>query len=168
MNAPALNLSAEVAVAKSIVELIRGDVPDDDPDFLTLVESECDVIERLRRMLRAARHAENSAKALGEMIGEMRDRKTRFDDKATSLRATVSWALQELGIKSLESPDFTATLSPGKRPVKIVNEALLPDDLCRIKREPDKAKIKELLEAGTPLEGAILGNPQPVLTVRVR
>jgi hypothetical protein len=149
MNAPALNLSAEVAVAKSIVELIRGDVPDDDPDFLTLVESECDVLERLRRMLRAARHAENSAKALGEMIG-------------------FSWALQELGIKSLESPDFTATLSPGKRPVKIVNEALLPDDLCRIKREPDKAKIKELLEAGTPLEGAILGNPQPVLTVRVR
>lgn len=38
--------------------------------------------------------------------------------------------------------------STPRQSVKIVDDAAVPDEFCRIKREPDKKKIKEELESG--------------------
>lgn len=49
----------EVRVASAIAQQIAdAGVDADDPDFTTLLESECDVVERLRRVLRASRFQE--------------------------------------------------------------------------------------------------------------
>jgi hypothetical protein len=170
MNAPA-RLSpyiAEVEIGKQLVELIKAQITSDDPHFDEIVATECDVVDRMKRLLRAAREKEAMAETLKRMEGEMRERRTRFEETAQTLRQQVSWGMSELGLKRLEAPDFTASLSAGKPKVKVLNEALLPDNLCRITRTPNLTAIREYLETALFLEGATLGNPHPVLTVRVR
>lgn len=169
MTAPVrIPLHQEMAVASQVAAaLIAAGIEPDDPDFAELMASETDVLERLRRILRAARHTEAQSKALGEIQSEMRERKARLDKKAESLRGVVLQAMAELGLKKLEGPDLTATVGAGKPKVVITDEAALPDDACVFKREPSKAAIAAALAEG-PVSGAEWANPIPVLTVRTR
>lgn len=169
MNAPVrIPLHQEMAVASQVAAaLIAAGIEPDDPDFAELMASETDVLERLRRILRAARHTEAQSKALGEIQSEMRERKARLDKKAESLRGVVLQAMAELGLKKLEGPDLTATVGAGKPKVVITDEAALPDEACILKREPSKAAIAAALAEG-PVSGAEWSNPVPVLTVRTR
>jgi len=161
-------LAHDVRIAQAIVEeILAAGVDHEDPDLSALVESECDLPERLRRILRYSRHVESQTKALAEMMSEMRDRKARMEKKSETLRSAVKWAMSETGLKKLDAPDLTATLSDGKPKVTITDEDALPDMACRIKREPNKTRIAELLAEG-PVAGACLANAEPVLTVRVR
>lgn len=164
------HLANDVTLGKVAIDAIRqAGIDESDRDFAALVESECDILERLRRMLRAARFAEADMKALDGLIAEMRERKERLGEKAKRLRAAVTWALGELGMKRLDAPDLTATLTPGKPAlVGELDAALLPDRFCRVKREPDRPAIRAALEAGELIEGIYLGNADPILTVRTK
>jgi hypothetical protein len=169
MTAPArIPLHQEMATASRVAaQLIAFGIDESDPDFVELMASETDVLERLRRILRAARHTEAQSKALGEMQAEMRERKTRLDKKADSLRSVVLQALGELGLKKLEAPDFSASVGAPKPRIVITDEAALPDDVCIFSRTPSKTAIREALAEG-PVVGAELSNGEPSLTVRVR
>ncbi|MGX9980662.1 siphovirus Gp157 family protein [Methylobacterium fujisawaense] len=169
MNAPArIPLHVEMATASRVAaQLIAAGIDETDPDFAELMASETDVLERLRRILRAARHTEAQSKALGEIAAEMRERRARLDKKAERLRGVVLEAMGELGLTKLEGPDLTATVSDGKPKVVITDEAALPDDACVFKREPSKTAIAAALAEGS-VAGAEWSNPAPVLTVRTR
>jgi hypothetical protein len=171
MNAPARAHApyiAEVEIGRQLVSLIEAQIPRDDPHFDEIVASECDVVDRMKRLIRAAREKEVMVKAMREMEHDLKERRTRFEEAALTLRAQVVWGMSELGLKRLVAPDFNVSLSPGKPSVKVLNEALLPDELCRVRREPSLTAIREHLEGGGLLEGATLGNPVPVLRVMVR
>ncbi|MFL5063443.1 MAG: siphovirus Gp157 family protein [Xanthobacteraceae bacterium] len=165
-------LANDIRIAEAVISLMQiSGVGLDDPHFGELFDAECDLQERLRRMLRAARETEAQSKALAGIITEMRTRKERLDAKTSGLREAVSYAMQEAGLKTLPAPDFTASLSAGKPKLiglDSIDPAHLPDTCCRIKREPDRVKIREFLEGGLSIEGISFGNPQPVLTVRVK
>ena len=49
--------------------------------------------------------------------------------------------------------------------VQIVNEELVPDTLCRFKREVSKTAVKEALNAGEYVPGAILTNGNVTLRI---
>lgn len=167
MNYQRPSLASEVRIAKEVVDrIIAAGIDPDDSDFTTLVESECDVVERIRRMLRAARYEATQADALATLIAEMRERKVRRENKAERLRSIAAWAMQEAELRRIEAPDFTASLAAGRSPVSISDADALPESLCRIKREPDKLAIRAALEAGQVVPGATLGNPYPILNVR--
>lgn len=169
MNAPArIPLHQEMSVAVAVAEQLRlAGIDENDPDYAELLGSETDVLERLRRVLRAARHTEAQSKALGEIQAEMRERKSRLDKKAERLRGVVLQAMGELGLTKLDGPDLSASITAGKPKVTITDEAALPDDVCAFKREPSKTAIAAALAEG-PVAGAEWSNPQPVLTVRTR
>lgn len=163
-------LSRDIAIAEVVIDMMQAaGVSLDDEHFAELFSAECDLLERLRRMLRAARETEAQSKALAGIMAEMRTRRARLDAKADGLREAVSYAMQEAGLKRLDSPDFSATLSAGK-PKLIGLDSIaperLPEQCCRIKREVDRAKVREFLEGGLTIEGVSLGNAEPVLTVR--
>lgn len=169
MNATArIPLHQEMAVASQVAAaLIAAGIEPDDPDYAELLGNETDVLERLRRILRAACHTEAQSKALGEMLGEMRERKARLDKKAESLRGVVLQALGELGLRKLEAPDFSASVGGPKPSVLITDEAALPDDVCAFKRVPSKTAIAAALAEG-PVAGASMSNGTPTLTIRTR
>lgn len=160
--------SDDIRVSATIVGNIRAaGIADDDPDFETLLDSECDAPERVRRVLRAARYIEAQSKALGELQAEMRERKARLDRKAESLRDMALWALGEMGLKRLDAPDFSATVTAGHPRVVVTDLDALPDEACRIERKADKDRLAGMLADG-PVPGAEWTNPTPFLSVRSR
>lgn len=170
MNAPAksMMLSAEVKVAAEVVDQIRAAIGEDDPDFLEVIENETDLLERLRKMLRAARLDEADAKATGEVINELRERKARLEGRAEKSRRIVQWALEELGLSKLDCPDMSVSLRAAAPGVEIVDLSQLPERYVRLKVEPDKAAIREALKQGEEIPGALLKNAGNSLTIRSR
>lgn len=166
-------LSAEVAIARVAIERVREVVDDDDVDFLTLVDSETDALEILRRLLRRARRAEAEAAAVKamrqELTAELAAREARHTQRAEALRRAVVWAMGELELPRILAPDFTASVStPEHGPIHIPDEAAVPDQFCRIKKEPDKAAIKSLLDRGERVNWASFAPARPKLTIRTR
>jgi hypothetical protein len=155
------------AASQVAAALIAAGIDETDPDFVELMASETDILERLRRILRAARHTEAQSEALAAIVKDNRERKARLDNKAERLRGVVLQAMGELGLKKLDGPDLTATVGAGKPKVVITDEAALPDDACVFKREPSKTAIAAALAEG-PVSGAEWSNPVSVLTVRTR
>lgn len=163
------NLAQSLRIAELAIEAIKAaGIDESDPDFATLVESECDALERLKRMLRAARYAEANAKAVKEMETEMKERRQRFEGKAETLRAIVKQAMEQIDLPKLEAPDFTASLTATRPAVVIEDEEAIPTQLCIIKRMPDKTAIKRAIEQGEAIPGASLSPAGHTLTVRVR
>ena len=168
-----IELAAEVAIARQAIDRIREVVDDDDVDFLTLVESETDALEILRRLLRRARRAEAEAAAVKamrhELVEELATREERHAQRSDALRRAVVWAMGELGLPKIMAADFTASLStPAHGPVEVPDPDAVPTEFCRIKKEPDKAKIKQLLEGGLQPNWASFAPARPRLTIRTR
>jgi hypothetical protein len=76
--------------------------------------------------------------------------------------------LQAAHLKKLEMPEATLSVRLGVPRVVIVDETEIPDEFCRIKKEPDKTKIKAALSEFKPVPGATLSNAEDGLTVRVK
>jgi hypothetical protein len=158
-------LSNEVRVAAEIVSQIRGaGISAEDEDFAVILEAETDVPERCRKMLRAVRAIEADINALKEMRGELTHRIDSKEARIERILSTVKWAMTEMGLTKLLAPDFSASISAGQRPL-IVRDELLPEEFMRVKKEPNRTAIREALKSGREIEGAYLGNPQPVLRV---
>jgi hypothetical protein len=160
-------LAADVRIAVEVVERIRmAGIADDDPDFEALVSSECDTLERLRSVVKAMRYAEAMAEGCATHIALIRERQSRFESKAEKLKRIVFWALQELRLRRLEGPTFTALVKPGQAKVLITDEAVLPPAFVRTKTEPDKTAIKRELMRGGDVPGALLSNSENYLEIR--
>jgi hypothetical protein len=161
--------SDEIATAALVVKALQdAGIGPDDPDYETLIESECDALERLKRMLRAARMTEANAKALKDIEADMKERRARFEAKAETLRAIVKQAMQTLNLPKIEAPDLTASLTTTRPSVVIEDETAIPSQLCKVVRSPDKTAIKAALEQGEAVPGASLSAPSQTLTVRTK
>lgn len=163
-----MHLSAQTRLAADIVEAVRAAIGEDDPDFLAIVEAETDLLERLRKMLRAARLADADASATKAIMQELAERKSRLEGRADRLRDMVKHAMQELGITKLDAPDMTISLRASAPGVEIIDMSQLPERFVRVKVEPDRAAIREALKDGDLVPGACLKNAEPALTVRNR
>jgi hypothetical protein len=54
----------------------------------------------------------------------------------------------ELEFPAPAGQKYVVNWSTPRQSVKVVDDAAVPDEFCRVKREPDKKKIKEELESG--------------------
>lgn len=125
-----------------------------------------DLPEMLAAVIRSALEDEAIVDALQARIKKMQERVMRIEIRAIRKRNAVLHYMQETGIKKLTPADFTASIGMGKGRVVIVSEADLPAEYVRTKLEPDRAKIREALQAGDEVSGAALSNPEPWISVR--
>jgi hypothetical protein len=73
--------------------------------------------------------------------------------------------MNAIELRKLEQADFTASIRAVPPRVEIDDETLLPDDLCKMVRQPDKAAIKEALAKGH-VAGARMTNGGETLSIR--
>jgi Siphovirus Gp157 len=137
------------------------------------LEGATELPELLAMMARDAVQAEDYAEAIKGRIQAISERKARLEVRATKLRNAIAWALQEAGWKRIPSdalPEMSATLSIGKRPLVIENEAEIPSMFLRVKTltEIKRPELREWLEEGKTMPAARLGNSQPILTIRTK
>ena len=170
MTSPVMAQARIVAELRERLKAEHG-LDDGDEVLEDTLEGASDLPEMLAALCRRAARDEEFAEAVKRIIKDNQERAARFVCRAVAARAEIAWAMQEAGIKKIPSdalPDMTVTLRDGVPAIRIENEELVPDAYCTIEivRKPDKAKIREALEAGELIAGAALGNAAPVLMMR--
>ena len=139
----------------------------DDPEATEdTLEGLSDLPDMLAAVVRSALADEDTVDALQARIKKMQERVARIELRAIRKRNTALHFMQEAQLRRLEPPDFTASLGIGKGRTIIVNEADLPKEYVRVKREPDRTKIGAALRAGEEISGAALSNPEPWISIR--
>ena len=143
------------------------DLQDDEESRLITLESETDGVEALRSLVKDMMVADAFASGLAGMIEDMEARKARFVKRVTTYRALIERIMSAADISKLPLPEATLSLRPSPPRVVIANEAAIPDEYWRTKREPNKTAIKDALRDGVTIPGAFLSNGEPALSVRM-
>lgn len=173
MNAPSpYQLEQAMSVLLSVRQRLLEEDPDiaDDERLMTdMLEGETgDAMEVLHRMVRAALHAKSMSEAAKLRAADIITRADRYAKRDSAIRGAVFAAMDALGLKKLEAPDFTTGISAGTASVIITDEAALPNEFMRVHREPNKTAIGAALKGGAEVPGAELSNGLPRLTVRTK
>lgn len=161
------DLRNELIEAAPLIASLRSMCGDDEQAFLDTLEGASDITEAVRAVVRwmaEQEAAESAAKGLAETYTA---RARMFADRKTRTKGALLDVLNELGVRSMPLPE--ATLTAKTLPPSVVGEAdgaTLPDDLVRIKREPNKTAIKAALEAGKTVAGYSLSNGGQTLQVK--
>jgi len=138
----------------------------DEQLLLDSLEGETDFHRFLTAVVRRICEAEACADGIGDLIREVKERQQRFEQRGDAMRSLAFKVMQTAAVRKVELPQATLSIRAGQPRVIITDEAALPENCIRIKREPDKVLIKELISQGVPISGAELSNAEPVLAVR--
>jgi hypothetical protein len=160
------------AIIKHQIENLLIQCPDlEDDDILRadMIEAETEAFDFLRTIEERRREAIAMAGACATTIAELEVRRDRFTRREKAMRA-LAFKVMEAGDirKPVELPEATYSIRNGTPKVIITDEQLIPDLLCRIKREPDKKRIGEMLKDGKEVRGAELSNAEPTLAIRTK
>src|SRR3954467_8891577 len=93
--------------AMSAAQQLIASLGDDADDALKLdmLEGETDVLEVVKRLVRAALDAEAMAEAAKARQVDLAVRRTRFEARAESVRETAKAMLDALGVNRLQDPE---------------------------------------------------------------
>lgn len=141
----------------------------DDAIALTDTLEGCtDTIRAARSAVRIIQSNEALAEAAKEAGNRLLARAKDFESRGQRGRDALSHFMQEIAAPSLVLPEATVTLSAGRPSLSgDADPATLPDDLVKVERKPDRAKIKDAINAGRVIEGYSLSNARPRLQLRV-
>jgi hypothetical protein len=92
----------------------------------------------------------------------------RLERKSDAMRDLIQKLMEYAQEKKVVLPEATLSLSQKPAFVMILDETQIPSNLFRIKKEPDKARIKEFLLHGQEIPGATLSNGGVGLTIRCK
>jgi len=157
----------QVAQEIAQLRLIYGDLADADDDELwqLSLESETGLSELLSKIERARVTEVSYVKTLENLINIHKERIARFERKNEYRRSLIQRLLTLAGVRRYEIAEATYSIRAVPPAPKVSDVTALPDAACRIKREPDMAKVRALLAEG-PVAGAYLTNGYETLTIR--
>jgi hypothetical protein len=142
---------------------------DEDEQFLAdVIEGETDLNEVVSRLLRKRGEARAINKGLCAYASDVLDRAARAAKQADAQDELIAELLKLAGLEKLKLPEATAYFANGAIRTVIPDDTAVPDAFCRIKREPDKTKIKAALEAGERLNWASLEQSEKHLVIRTK
>jgi hypothetical protein len=142
------------------------ELAEDEECLRDTLEGATTVTDQLAALVRSAAQDEAMADGLKEHQTKLANRKTALLDRARKKRAIAMHYMGDLGLKRIVTDDMTVTIRPVQPSVVIVDESLLPENLTRVKREPDKKAIKEALATGV-VPGAVMSNGGETLQVKI-
>lgn len=169
-NAKAQNyLAYDVTVLeREFADLIAAypELAEDEELRADTIEGETDAYRVLGKIVAIERDANTMLLAIGERAKDLAARKDRYTRRKDAMRALLLRLLKAADLTKVSLPEATVSIGKGRAGVEIVDETLLPDNVVKMKREPDKTAIKAALDAGDDVPGAVLREGQPSVTVR--
>lgn len=133
-----------------------------------MIEGETEAFELLDQILHRMNEAAILAGGTATVVADLDARLKRYERRQAALRELAFKIMQAADLKKAERPAATLSVRAGTAKVVITDETAIPEDLQRVKREPDKARIKDLLADGFSVPGATLSNGEPTLSIRVK
>jgi hypothetical protein len=165
-----MNLEFATATYCAIRDRLKAQDPTlDEQTLADTVEGLTDVHDVLGAIIRAALADEAMVQGLKCRLSDMQERLVRLQDRAAKRRQIAKEVMVELDLKTLNPPDFTASIREGLPSLVVLNEEQVPS----IYWAPGEPKLKRSilaheLKEGVEVEGVTLSNPEPVLSVRTR
>lgn len=139
----------------------------DDEDLLKdTLEGETSFNEVMEKLVTQVREQDMMAEAVTARMAMLSERKTRYITRKEFYRALILKLLQTAGIDKHRTTEGNISVVNSPEKVIITDEAAIPDDLMRIKKEPDKTAIKKALQSGKHVSGASLSNGGTTLMIR--
>jgi len=152
------------------IDRLVADYPelaDDDQLRADMVEGELDLRSVLSRVVFMKREADAQAEAVKIMRDQMAERIKRHERRSEAMRRLAQTLLDKVGTRHFTLPEATLSVRSTPAPVIITDETLIPEYLMRVKREPNKAAIKDALKDNAVVPGAVLGNGGETLSIRL-
>jgi hypothetical protein len=161
------DLQHEERETAGLIARLKDLCGDDEQAFLDTLDGESDVIEAARRTVRWMNEQAAYEAAMKGLADTYAARSKVFAGRVSGARVALFHFLQRLGMRSMALPEATLSIANGRQAVAgdPVGDDL-PDDLVRVKREPDLTAILAALKAGQQVPGCSLSNGAPTLTVR--
>lgn len=161
-------LAAEYRRQRDSLLATFPELAEDEQTLADTLEGETELPDIIAKLIRDAREDKAMADALGVMIGEMGERRTRLGDRASKRKSFAMALMQAVGLRKIEQADFTASIRNGTAKVIVTDEDCVPAAYCKVVRSPDKTAIKEALQRGTAIPGALMSNGEPSLSTRYK
>jgi hypothetical protein len=142
----------------------------DDEAWALSLESETDLHAVLGLLVEKMQDDACMAGAIKTRMHDLEERAERYVQREKALRKIAYHLMVEAKAKKVELPEATLSIRQGTVRTEVPDDDAVPDEFCRFKREPDKARIKEHLQAcnGSPPNWAALVQSEPSLSVRTK
>lgn len=135
-------------------------------DMLDAQTPLADVLADLIRMSESARMLRDGSK---EQLARLKARTERIDHRIEFARAMMRAILDTAGLRKFELAEGTIFLRQNQpQLIGDPDPNVLPDELVKIERKPDKVKIKEALARGLVVPGYQLSNSEPSVVVAIK
>lgn len=141
---------------------------DDMETFWDTLDGETDIMDAVGHVIRQIVEADAAITATDQIVKWYTDRKSAHQGRKQALQRTLKMVMQATGQKKIPHPLGTVSLREGMNSVNIPDPDLIPSQLCKIVRSPDKAAIKKLLLAGEKIEGAELVKGPDSVSLRMK
>lgn len=141
----------------------------DEETLADTLEGVTDLHEVVAAVVRSALVDEAMVEGLKRHIDILKGRSQRLTERARTRREIARDAMVEVDVRKIQAPDFTVSVRPGSPALVVTDEGAVPSSYWR-PRDPilDRAGLISDLKRGSVIEGAMLSNPEPVLSVRIR
>lgn len=133
-----------------------------------MLEAETDAFKLLNILVRRIGTCEAFEAGLAAYVMDIRKRKDRYERKRLAMREMIRKLMDHANLAKAELDAATISVKRGQHKVMVTDEAMVPDDFCRIKKEPNKTAIKASLEAGAQVPGCTLSNAETVVSIRIK
>lgn len=151
------------------LRMSHPELVEDEEAWLLSLESETSLDELLRAIERKRQEAECLSVGIGVNIVALKERCARIDRRQDACRDLLFNLMQAADVKNRELPEATLSITNGRPKVLITDEvAVIFHGYGRVICEPDKKLIKDTLDAGQEVPGAVLSNSEPHITIRTR
>ena len=163
-------LGLEVAKYQLLKERLIAEFPTSDAETLTdTLEGITDLKEMLAAVIRSSLFDHALAKGLKDRIETMRERLEGLAFRAEKKRKLALAAMEEVGLKTLQEGDFTASLRPCPPHLVVLSDEQIPNSFW-IPQAPrlDRQSIISQLKQGKEVPGTALSNPSLTLAVRTK
>ena len=138
MNAH-FDLTRIAQAADELDQLLGGD--DDERLFHDMLVGHTDIDHVVTRIHEQLARDEEMLVGIGERKSALLDRERRIKSRKDAAKALIGKVLRAGHLTKLELPEVTYSVRDGKPSLKVVDPDAVPEELQRIKREPDKAAI---------------------------
>jgi hypothetical protein len=158
----------DVDILKRTIELLLERYPelkDDEELKADMLEGATDFRETMERLLRRTQDSIYLAKACQDAERDINSRRRRFDKRVEFGRELMKRLMEVADVRKLEFPTATVSIMNTAPQVVVLNEHEIPDDFMRIKKEPNKILLKEMLEQ-MDVPGVTLSNGGTSLVIR--
>lgn len=151
-------LKSESLAAEALLANLADIIGDDEDARADIIEGETSLTEIIGRLVTRLAEIDGLTEGIDVQVKKAQARKTRLKEQAEFVRVAIGSAMEQAGLKRVETA--LGTVSQRKIPPKalITEEADLPSAFLKTKVSPDLKAILDALKAGDSVPGATLSN----------